>query len=73
MKVNGSIESVSVIHEILNSGFEAIKKVAVIPLESLTQLNGISEQSIGEQFRIDYRRRNTAREPPLTPLVKGGN
>jgi hypothetical protein len=61
VKVSGSIESLSVIHEILKSGFEAIKKVAVIPLESLTQMNGISEQSIGEQCRLDSRRRNTAR------------
>ncbi len=61
MKVNGSIESVSVIHEILNSGFEAIKKVAVNPLESLSQLNWNSEQSIGEQCRLDDRRRSTAR------------
>lgn len=61
MKVNGSIESVSVIHEILNRGFEAIKKVAVNPLESLSQLNWNSEQSIGEQFRLDDRRRSTAR------------
>jgi hypothetical protein len=61
VKVNGSIESVSVIHEILNSGFEAIKKVAVNPLESLSQLNWNSEQSIGEQCRLDDRRRSTAR------------